>query len=91
MTPTTPIARRSSSQPVHRPSSGSESQIEVLYQHPSARIISFTTSPKPTSGLGSSNGRPRVEEEPEALSWVSRSERIIAVGEFRSPLACPFC
>lgn len=78
--PAKPLARRAVSQPIQRPASGPKSQIETLYNHPSARVISFTTSSTPTSRPRSSNGSPRVEQEPGASPWVSRSERTIAVG-----------
>jgi Inheritance of peroxisomes protein 1 len=79
---TKPMARRAASQPIQRTASGSDSQIETLFNHPSARVISFTTSSQPTSRLGSSSGSSRVEEAPGTLPWVSRSERTIAVGAF---------
>jgi len=81
---TTPGPRRSSSLPVGRLASSSpDPQIEILFTLPSVRIISFTTSSKPTSRPSSSNGSVVVEEEPGTLSWVSRFERTIAVGPLR--------
>ena len=78
---TTPGPRRSSSLPVGRLASSSpDPQIEILFTLPSVRIISFTTSSKPTSRPSSSNGSVVVEEEPGTLSWGSRFERTIAVG-----------
>lgn len=79
-TPTSPFARRASSQPIQRPASASQSQIETLYNHPSVRIISFTASSKSTARPGSSSDSPRVEEEAGTLPWASKFERTIAVG-----------
>ncbi|KAH7369954.1 inheritance of peroxisomes protein 1-domain-containing protein [Rhexocercosporidium sp. MPI-PUGE-AT-0058] len=82
--PATPAPRRSSSLPVGRLTSSSpDPQIEILFTLPSVRIISFTTSSRPSSRPGSSNGSMLVEEEPGTLSWVSRFERTIAVGPLR--------
>jgi Inheritance of peroxisomes protein 1 len=82
-TPTRLPPRRAASLPIQRPASGSESQIETLYNHPSARIISFTTTTKQTTRRSSSSGSPRVEEEPGTLPCASRLERTIAVGAYR--------
>ncbi|KAH6721401.1 inheritance of peroxisomes protein 1-domain-containing protein [Leptodontidium sp. MPI-SDFR-AT-0119] len=82
--PATPAPQRSSSLPVGRLASSSpDPQIEILFTLPSVRIISFTTSSKPSSRPGSSSGSIIVEEEPGTLSWVSRFERTIAVGPLR--------
>ncbi|KAK6582584.1 hypothetical protein PZA11_004992 [Diplocarpon coronariae] len=83
-TPTTPIARRSSSPLVGRLTTTSpDPQIEILFTLPSVRIISFTTSPKPSLRPGASNGAPSAEDESGTLSWASRFERTIAVGPLR--------
>jgi hypothetical protein len=82
--PATPISRRSISLPSPQSASGPDPQIEVLYHHPSARIISFTTS-NPTSQSSPITSSPGGEEEPGSLSWVSRFERTIAVGMYNHP------
>jgi hypothetical protein len=84
--PATPISRRSISLPSPQSASGPDPQIEVLYHHPSARIISFTTS-NPTSQSSPITSSPGGEEEPGSLSWISRFERTIAVGMYP---AAPF-
>jgi hypothetical protein len=81
-TPTKPSARRAASQPVQRRASGFETDIETLYNHPSARIISFTTAAKQPPRPSSSSEIPRVEEKPGTLPWASRAERTIAVGTY---------
>lgn len=91
-TPTKPSARRTASQPVQRRASGFETDIETLYNHPSARIISFTTVTRQAPSPSSSSKSPQVEEEPGTLLWVSRTERTIAVGTYSSHRAAvPLC
>ncbi|KAG9243658.1 inheritance of peroxisomes protein 1-domain-containing protein [Calycina marina] len=93
-TPTTPVARRAFSLPVGPSTCPAattpDAQIEVLFNLPSVRIISFTTtapviSPgsRPASRAGFSNGSLLVVEEPGTLSWTSKYERQIAIGSLR--------
>lgn len=82
LTPSTPTPRRSYSLPASKTASSPDSQIEVLYNLPSARIIAFTTGTT-TSRSSSNIGSPIVEEKPGSLSWSSRSERTIAIGPLR--------
>ncbi|KAL6356957.1 hypothetical protein LRP88_10570 [Fusarium phalaenopsidis] len=56
----------------------SDSLVETLYNHPNAKIISFTASGR---ALSRSPGGP--DDEPGSLSWSSQLERTIAVGPFR--------
>lgn len=86
MDPSTPAPlRRSFSLPITpRQPSSPDSQIEVLYTLPSAKIVAFTTSNTtphaPSSRPSSSSGSPVRDAEPGTLSWVSRFERTIALG-----------
>lgn len=78
--PGTPVMKRSFSMPVAKQVPSSPDQIEVLYNHPSARIIAFSTS-NPGSRPSSRNG---IEEEGDILPhWGSRFERTIATGALR--------
>jgi hypothetical protein len=79
MASSSPVYRRSVSQPVARTASAPDPQIEVLYNLPSVRIVAFTT-PSSIYRPSSSHGSPVVEDAPGTLPWVSRSERTIAVG-----------
>ncbi|KAH6886495.1 inheritance of peroxisomes protein 1-domain-containing protein [Thelonectria olida] len=56
-----------------------EGIVETLYNHPNAKIISFTVSGR---AFSRSTGLP-VEDAPGTLSWSSQLERTIAVGPFR--------
>jgi hypothetical protein len=78
--PGTPNIKRSFSLPVARPIPSSPDQIEVLYTHPSARIVSFSTS-NPGSRPGSRNGS--EGDEGNLPHWGSRFERTIATGALR--------
>lgn len=64
--------RLSDSREGRRGSSSPDPQVETLFAHSSARVVSFTTS---------SSSVPRPDEEAGKLPWTSRSERVLAVGE----------
>ncbi|KUJ14745.1 uncharacterized protein LY89DRAFT_619896 [Mollisia scopiformis] len=90
MEPTTPSVKRSFSLPpqTSKTASSPDSQIEILYNLPSVRIVQFnagkgTASVTSSSRPSSSSGSPVIEEQPGTLSWVSRFERTIAVGALR--------
>ncbi|KAI0127952.1 inheritance of peroxisomes protein 1-domain-containing protein [Xylariales sp. AK1849] len=57
----------------------SEDPIETLYNHPSVKIIAFTSSQR--TSFGPSN--PSNEPEPGSLPASSQLERTIAIGPFR--------
>ena len=79
-TPTTLIPRRSASLLVPRLPSGPDPQVEVLFNLPSARIISFQTAGSISKRVSPSSDSLRLDEEAGTLSWVSRFESTIAVG-----------
>ena len=59
----------------------SDGVVETLYNHPNAKIISFTASGRAFSrSLGRSSVLP-IDDEPGTLSWSSQLERTIAVGK----------
>lgn len=67
--------RLSDSKESRRGFSSPDPQVETLFAHSSARIVSFTTS---------SNSVPKPEEEAERVPWTTRTERVLAIGR------CPF-
>ncbi|TQS35338.1 hypothetical protein Golomagni_04243 [Golovinomyces magnicellulatus] len=87
-----PISRSASSLSSASPLSTSNSQIEILYSLPDARIVEF----KPSALNFKSVARTEtavIEAEPGTLSWVSRFERTIAVGSlhiYRAPGSVAF-
>ncbi|RYC55030.1 hypothetical protein CHU98_g11183 [Xylaria longipes] len=74
---TSPQQSRPSS-PSRPTASGSDDLVETLYNHPSIRIISFTSSRR-----GFTTSLPDDDVPPGSLPPSSRLERTIAVGAFR--------
>ncbi|KAM7196310.1 inheritance of peroxisomes protein 1 domain containing protein [Rhypophila sp. PSN 637] len=70
----------SSSQPATS-SQSSNGGVEILYDHPSVKIVAFTAGSRHFS-VGSGLSQP-PDVAPGSLSWSSQLERTIAVGQFR--------
>lgn len=85
-----PVPRRVATAPIplsaQFASPPSDGLVETLYNHPNAKIVSFTASGRAFSrSLGRSSGFPVLDDEPGTLSWSSQLERTIAVGKHIPP------
>lgn len=87
--PSTPLVRRSVTAPLRSTDSSRrdslplspDPQIETLYAHPYAKVLSFNAVDPLEARPVADNGSSPTDEEPGTLPWSSRSERTIAVGE----------
>ncbi|RKF74897.1 hypothetical protein GcM1_237102 [Golovinomyces cichoracearum] len=89
---TRPISRSASRSSSASPLSTSNSQIEILYSLPDARIVEFKPSALNFKSVARTESAV-IEAEPGTLSWVSRFERTIAVGSlhiYRAPGSVAF-
>jgi hypothetical protein len=69
--------RPADSKDASRGSPSTGPQVETLYVHPSARIVSFTAAPP---SRPNKSAAPSLEEEAGTLQWTSTRERVMAVG-----------
>lgn len=77
---TTPLRPK---EPLRRDSlpTSPDPQIETLYAHPYAKVLSFNAVAPSDARPISRDSSVSVDEAPGSLPWTSRSERTIAVGE----------